>query len=202
VNGVAGFTVYLGLDASPEQLGLKEYSYLVYDSGNSTQMYETMKTLGTPKAQASSCLNNCVPECSPPGTSIVAITTLFRPEAWKDVRAEDYVAVKNRIAMGLIEDFEKATGAPLRKHIEEVEVATPLTYARYTGSHGGTIYGYEPEPWDSLLPRMMSLTAPKPVGGLEFCGGYAFRCHGYSSSFMSGQTAGLLTLQSLINERG
>ena len=202
VNGVAGFTVYLGLDASPEQLGLKEYSYLVYESGDSTRMYETMKTLGTPQAQASSVLNNCVPDCSPPGTSVVAITTLFRPEAWKDVRAEDYVAVKNRIALGLIEDFEKATGAPLRRHIEEVEVATPLTYARYTGSHGGTIYGYEPEPWDSLLPRMMSLTAPKPVGGLEFCGGYAFRCHGYSSSFMSGQTAGLLTLQSLINERG
>lgn len=202
VNGVAGFTVYLGLDASPQQLGLTEYSYLVYESGDSTRMYETMKTLGVPRAQASSCLNNCVPDCSPPGTSIVAITTLFRPDAWSQVRAEDYVAVKNRIALGLIEDFEKATGAPLRQHIEEVEVATPLTYARYTGSHGGTIYGYEPESWDSLLPRMMALTGPRAVQGLEFCGGYAFRCHGYSSSFMSGQTAGLLTLQSLINERG
>ncbi|HOU24177.1 MAG TPA: FAD-dependent oxidoreductase, partial [Anaerolineae bacterium] len=60
VNGVAGFTVYLGLDASPQQLGLTEYSYLVYESGDSTRMYETMKTLGVPRAQASSCLNNCV----------------------------------------------------------------------------------------------------------------------------------------------
>jgi phytoene dehydrogenase-like protein len=202
VNGVAGFTVYLGLDASPQELGLKEYSYLIYANMDTPALYETFKTLDTPKAQASACLNNAIPDCSPPGTSILSITTLFRPDAWKAVRPEDYVAVKNRIASGLIADFEQATGAPLRQHIEEVEVATPLTYARYTGAHGGTIYGYEPEPWDSLIPRMMALTAEKHIQGLEFCGGYTFRCHGYSSSFMSGQTAGLLTLQSLMQERG
>jgi phytoene dehydrogenase-like protein len=202
VDGVAGFTVYLGLDASPQDLGLKEYSYLIYANMDTPALYETFKTLGVPKATASSCLNNAIPDCSPPGTSIVAITTLFRPDAWKDVRPEDYVAVKNRIASGLIADFEKATGAPLRQHIEEIEVATPQTYARYTGSHGGTIYGYEPEPWDSIMPRMMALTSEKHIQGLEFCGGYAFRCHGYSSSFMSGQTAGLLTLQALLQERG
>lgn len=202
INGVAGFTAYLGLDASPKQLGLYEYSYLICANGDTGALYDTFETLGVPKAQASSCLNNCIPDCSPPGTSILAITTLFRPDAWKDVRPEEYVAVKNQIANGLIADFEKATGAPVRQHIEEVEVATPLTYARYTGAHGGTIYGYEPEPWDSIMPRMMALTAEKHIQGLEFCGGYAFRCHGYSSSFMSGQTAGLLTLQSLMQERG
>jgi prolycopene isomerase len=202
VDGVAGFTVYLGLDASPKELGLNEYSYLVYANMDTAALYETFKTLNAPKAQASACLNNAVPDCSPPGTSIVSITTLFRPDAWKAVRPEEYVGVKNHIADALIADFEKATGAPLRQHIEEVEVATPLTYARYTGAHGGTIYGYEPEPWDSLIPRMMALTAERHIQGLEFCGGYAFRCHGYSSSFMSGQTAGLLTLQSLMQERG
>ncbi len=202
VDGVAGFTVYLGLDASPQELGLNEYSYLIYGNMDTPSLYDSFRTLGVPRATASSCLNNAIPDCSPPGTSIVAITTLFRPDAWKDVRPEDYVAVKNRIAAGLIVDFEKATGAPLRRHIEEIEVATPQTYARYTGCHGGTIYGYEPEPWDSIMPRMMALTAEKHIQGLEFCGGYAFRCHGYSSSFMSGQTAGLLTLQALSQERG
>ena len=39
------------------------------------------------------------------------------------------------------------------------------------------------------------------IKGLKFCGGYAFRCHGYSSSFMSGQTAALLTLRDLMEER-
>jgi phytoene dehydrogenase-like protein len=118
------------------------------------------------------------------------------------VKPQDYVRVKNKVAKGLIAHFEKATGAPVSRHIEEVEVATPVTFARYAGVHGGTIYGYEPETWDSLVPRMMAMMEEKHIRGLEFAGGYSFRCHGYSSSFMSGQVAGLLTYAGLMEERG
>ena len=76
----------------------------------------------------------------------------------------------------------EATGAQIGKHIEEFEVATPQTFARYTGSYNGIIYGYEPEPWDSLMPRLMSLKDDQHFEGLQFCGGFAFRCHGCSSS--------------------
>ena len=198
VNGVAGFVVYLGLDATLEELGLNEYSYFVYANMNTDELYDTLTTLDAPKMQAVLCLNNALPDCSPPGTSIVSITTLYQPKVWKDVSPQDYVRVKNRIASALIADLERATGAPIREHIEEFEVATPQTYARYTGSYNGVIYGYEPEPWDSLIPRMMSMQDDHHFDGLEFCGGYAFRCHGYSSSFMSGQTAALLTFRDML----
>jgi phytoene dehydrogenase-like protein len=200
VNGLSGFVVYLGLDATLEELGLNEYSYFVYANMNTDEMYDTFRTLDAPKAQAVLCLNNALPDCSPPGTSVVSITTLYQPQVWRGVRPQDYVRVKNRVANDLIAHFEQATRAPIREHIEEFEVATPQTFARYTGSYDGIIYGYEPEPWDSLIPRLMSLNDDKHVDGLEFCGGYAFRCHGYSSSLMSGQTAGLLTLRDLIEK--
>jgi phytoene dehydrogenase-like protein len=200
VNGLSSLVVYLGLDATLEELGLDEYSYFVYANMNTQRMYDTFKTLDAPKVQAVLCLNNAIPDCSPPGTSIVSITTLYDPEAWKDVTAQDYVRVKNQVARDLIADFERATGAPIRKHVEEFEVATPQTFARYTGSYNGIIYGYEPEPWDSLIPRMMALQGNRHFEGLEFCGGYAFRCHGYSSSVKSGETAALLTLRDLIEE--
>jgi prolycopene isomerase len=163
-------------------------------------MYETCTTLEAPKIQAVLCLNNAVPDCSPPGTSIVTTTTLFRPGVWDGVGPRDYVKVKNRIAQDLIVDLERATGAPLREHIDEYEVATPQTYARYTGSHNGVIYGYEPEPWDSLIPRLMSLRSDRLIDGLEFGGGHAFRCHGYGGSFMSGRTAALLMVRDLIDK--
>ncbi len=200
VNGLAGFVVYMGLDAPLKELGLNEYSIFIYANMNTEAMYETFKKLEAPKVQAVLCLNNALPDCSPPGTSIVSITTLFQPEVWKNINPRDYVKEKNRIANDLITDLEKATGASIRKHIEEFEVATPQTYARYTGSYNGIIYGYEPEPWDSLMPRMMMMANDKHIAGLEFCGGFAFRCHGYSSAFLSGQTAGLLTLRDLIEE--
>lgn len=200
VTGLSGFVVYMGLDAPREELGLNEYSYFIYENMNTNDMYESFKTLDPPRMQATLCLNSAIPDCSPPGTSVVSITTLFQPDIWQDIGPENYVKVKNRIADDLITDLEKATGASIKEHIEEIEVATPQTYARYTGSHNGIIYGYEPEPWDSLMPRMMMMNEDKHFDGLEFCGGNAFRCHGYSSSFLSGQTAALLTLRDLIEE--
>jgi phytoene dehydrogenase-like protein len=201
VHGLSSFVVYLGLDAPPEEIGLREYSYMIYNNMNTTKGYEAFSTLDTPKLQAVVCLNNAIPDCSPPGTSIVFITTLYRPETWWDVSPRDYVGIKNKIASELIADLEKATGASIREHIEEFEAATPQTFARYTGTHDGIIYGYEPEPWDSLLPRMMMLGDDQHFGGLQFSGGFAFRCHGYSSTFLSGQVAALLTLRDM-KERG
>jgi len=199
---VSALVVYLGLDAPPEKLGLSEYSYFVYANTNTDDVYASFETLDAPKGQATACLNNAIPDASPPGTTILSLTTLYRPEAWAGVEPEDYVRVKNQSALGLITDFEKATGTSIREHIEEIEVATPVTFARYTGVRGGAIYGYEPDTWDSLIPRMMAMNDEKHIEGLEFAGGYAFRCHGYSSSFLSGQVAGLLTVASLEQEKG
>ena len=198
----SAITVYLGLDAPAEKLGLHEYSYFVFANTDTDDVYQSFAGLTGFKGQATSCLNNALPDASPPGTTILALTTLNRAEAWAEVRPQDYVKVKNRAALSLIDHFEKATNTRVREHIEEVEVATPVTYARYTGAHGGAIYGYEPDSWDSLIPRMMAMNEEKHIGGLEFSGGYAFRCHGYSSSFMSGQVAGLLTYASLLEEGG
>ncbi|MBN2444075.1 MAG: NAD(P)/FAD-dependent oxidoreductase [Spirochaetales bacterium] len=198
VNGLSGLVVYLGLDATPEELGLREYSYFIYKNMNTDEMYESFHNLDGPDIQATLCLNNAIPDCSPPGTSIISITTLFRPEVWNHVKPRDYVKTKNRIAEKLITQFEKATGTALKEHIEELEIATPQTYARYTGSYNGIIYGYEPEPWDSLIPRMMTLQDDLPVKGLHFCGGFAFRAHGYSSTFLSGPIAASLTIRDMI----
>ncbi len=188
------FVVYLGLDTPLEELGLQEYSYFVFNNMDSEEIYESLKGLHAPKGQAALCLNNAVPNCSPPGTSIISLTTLLlRSEPWKNVSPRDYVAVKNQIAADLITKFEKATGTSLREHIEEFEVATPQTFARYTGAYNGIVYGYESEPWDSPIPRMMMMEEDSYFEGLQLCGGFAFRGLGYHASIMSGRLAALFT---------
>lgn len=197
IQGLSTFVVYMGLDATAEELGLKEYSYFIMDTMNTEEIYESWSKLQTPKGQASICLNNAIPDCSPPGTSIVSITTLFRPEIWYDIRPEDYVEIKNKIADGLIAHFELATGAKIREHIEEIEIATPITCARYTRSYNGIVYGYELESWDSVLTRFMSMFNDIYIEGLEFCGGFWRRGHGYSSTLVSGNLAAAMTLAKL-----
>lgn len=197
IHGLSAFVVYLGLDASAEELGINEYSYFIMDDMDTENLYDQWNELGVPKGQATVCLNAAIPDCSPPGTSIIYITTLYKPEAWKDVKLEDYVDVKNRIADGLITDFENALGVSIKNHIEEIEIATPQTFARYTRTYNGIIYGYEPESWDSLVPRLMMMGDHNYIKGLEFAGGFGRRCHGYSSALKDGELAALLVLNEL-----
>jgi phytoene dehydrogenase-like protein len=197
IHGLSAFVVYLGLDTSAEELGINEYSYFIMDDMDTANLYDQWNELGVPKGQATVCLNVAIPDCSPPGTSILYITTLFKPEAWKDVKPEDYVEVKNRIADGLITDFENALGISIREHIEEIEIASPETFARFTRSYNGIIYGYEPESWDSLVPRLMMMGDHNYIKGLEFAGGFGRRCHGYSSALKDGEMAALLVLNEL-----
>ncbi|MEJ2250056.1 MAG: NAD(P)-binding protein, partial [Candidatus Lokiarchaeota archaeon] len=144
IHGLSGFVVYLGLNKSTEELGLKEYSYFIMDKMDTDHIYDSWSKLQVPTGQATICLNNAIPDCSPLGTCIISITTLFVPGAWERIKPQNYFKIKNEIAEGLIDHFEKATGTSIKNNIEEIEIATPMTYSRYTGTYNGIIYGYEP----------------------------------------------------------
>lgn len=200
-EGVGVFVVYLGLDASADELGLKTYGYVVAPYIDTERLYESFSRPEAPIIQATVCLNRAVPDCSPPGTCILTLTGLMRPEAWEGVRPEEYYAAKTRMADAMIAQFESATRIKIREHIEEIEVGAPGTFARYTGTHNGIIYGYEPESWDSIIPRIASIQEEKYIDGLYFAGGFSFRALGYSSALMSGQMTANLTLREMEAER-
>ncbi len=185
--GASAFAVYLGLDASPDDLGLDDYGYMIASHMNTDLIYASTSKLEAPDMQAAICLNRAVPDASPPGTTILSITTLFRGEAWAEVKPETYVDTKTRIADQLIGQFERATGTRIRDHIEEIEIATPVTFARYAGTPWGGIYGYELDPWDAVIPRVLAAPRERFVPGLDFAGGYATMGHGFSSALLSGR---------------
>ena len=189
-HGFSLVVVYLGLDAAPAELGLEDYSYFIAPHMDTDQLYGKIYDLKADGImQASVCLNIANPDCSPAGTTILALTAGFRSEAWADVTPRDYFRVKTSVAEKLIDQFERATGTRIRDHIEEIEIATPQTFARYTGAHDGIVYGYEPEPWDSIVPRALAADSETYFDNLQFCGGFSFRCHGYGSSILSGKAA-------------
>jgi len=193
-HGAGTFVVYLGLNRSHQELGLNHYSYFISPHMDTERIYEATGRLAPPLMQASVCLNGAVADCSPPGTSIVSLTCCFQPQVWEQVSPRDYFNTKTEIARAMISQFENAVGARLSDHIEEIEIATPVTFQRYTGAYRGVVYGYEPEPWDSLVPRAMALEKENYLEGLQFCGGFSSRCHGYGSSILSGRAAARRTL--------
>lgn len=196
-HGVSTFVVYLGLNKSPEELGLNAYSYFISPHMDTRSIYEITGRLEPPLMQASVCLNSAIPDCSPPGTTIVSLTCIFQPHVWEQVLPQDYYRIKSEIARAMIGQFEKALGVKLADHIEEIEIATPVTFQRYTGAYRGVVYGYEPDPWDSLVPRALALEKENFFEGLQFCGGHSSRCSGYGGSILSGRAAAHRILEAI-----
>ncbi|MDF1567542.1 MAG: NAD(P)/FAD-dependent oxidoreductase [Spirochaetaceae bacterium] len=189
-RGMSLFVVYLALDAGMEEMGFTDYSYFIAPHMNTKDLEAKVFNRFDPEPmQASICLNAADPTASPPGTTILSITVGTRAEAWADVTPQNYHREKMRLAELLIDQFERATGITLRGHIEEIETAAPPTFSRYTGSWDGSVYGYEPEPWDGILPRVLSQGKERFYSNLRYAGGNAYRAYGYGSSIMSGRSA-------------
>lgn len=195
-----GFTVFLGLNKSPEELGITDHNYFIYDTCDNIKQYETMKNLSGNCGQATVCLNNADPDCSPKGTTVLYMTVLFTSDVWSDVREEDYFKLKNEIARSVIERFEKATHTHISDCVEEIAVATPQTYAGYCGHPQGAIYGYESQPRDGLLNRIQMVEEDRFVQGLRIGGGWGERLLGFPSSYKSGANEASRTLRDMEKE--
>ena len=196
-----GFTLFLGLNRSAEELGITSHNYFIYDTADTVKQYDLMRKVNTNHVQATVCLNNAYPECSPKGTCMMYFTTMFMSDDWGNVTEEEYFKAKDRVAEDMIRVFERETGCKIRDSIEEICVASPTTYARYCGHPEGVIYGYEAADWDALMPRMMMMKEDAQMNpGLRFAGGYAMRSSGYSSAYISGDLSGRQTVGDLKKE--
>lgn len=180
-----GFSFYIGLDIEHTKLNLNEYSYFMYSDIDLEKCYKNMKSIDKNLEYLVVVLNTANPQASPKGTCILSFTTLY-DDAWNKVNDLNYVQIKENIAYRMIKDFERKMNVDIMSHIEEIEIATPVTFARYTGSKNGVIYGYNPSKNDSTMLRTRNMDKEINVKGLKFTGGFSFRGHGYSTTYMSG----------------
>lgn len=183
----AAFTVYLGLDASAEEIGLKGYDTFVRSTGDTLQQYNNASALDTHVDYCVTVLNNAIPDASRPGSCLLQFSKFYTDDAFADVTEEEYFKLKDKIAMDTVVHYEKLTGLDIRSHIEEIVVAAPVTWARYLGTPRGDVYGYEPRTWDGMFPRVQSgHELDYTVKGLRFVGGHGTQMDGYSQAYMSG----------------
>ena len=194
------FVVYMGLNRSAEELGLKDYSYFLPQSADSVKEYESLKRIETNKYNIALCYNVVNPKASPEGTCIVSLTTTYMEDCWSEIDPKDYVKTKNKVASDMIDWFEEKTGIIIRPYIEEFEVATPWTFCRYASVPQGAAYGYELRDWDNMMPRMMMMREEYPIKGLRFCGAASIRGDGFNSAIFSGDMMGKLTLAQMKEE--
>jgi len=145
----SGFMINIGLDCEAETMGFNEemISLLRED------VPKPDRSLGDPYK-----VNICVlssstrdPTLAPKGKGTLTIFCLAKfdyGDNWKTgnglERGPAYNAFKREYANILIGRVEKALAPELGTHIEVMDIATPITYWRYTGNRNGSIMGAKP----------------------------------------------------------
>jgi phytoene dehydrogenase-like protein len=189
--GPSAFTVYLGLDCEPGDIGIKETTNFITTTTDMDKAFAVWKTLEKQGWGLLTCYDVCDPDFSPAGTCQVAIVMLQYADPWYTIPAHQYTEVKYRYADAVV-DLAERVFPGLRDHIEEAEAASPLTHMRYLGHPGGAIYGQDQFAKDSAF----FLSNRSPIQGLYFAGAWA-GSGGFQPTLTSGRSAGRTVLKAL-----
>ncbi len=195
--GPSFFTIYMGLDGEPGEIGIDSETNFLCASSDVERDYQQAKIRDVDNSSMiMSCYDVADPEFSPVGTSQAVIVTLKYAESWLQVDPHRYVDEKYRCADIMLERAEK-TYPGLRGHVEEMEIATPLTHMRYLGHPGGGAYGFDQHVKDSTL-----FISPKPpVDGLYCCGAW-YGSGGFQPTLTSGTSSARAILKEMRSGEG
>lgn len=192
--GGHAFTMLMGLDKSPEQLGIKDYLTIITDNDNIRGCCKSTYFRSSSSCLSASCLNIANPDASEAGTSNFSLTVMFSEGAWSDITAVNHKKIANDYSDALLDRYEKVTGIRLRDSIEELEILTPVSFAHITGAPQGAVEGYCPEFWDGIVSRAFSAKNEATIPGLFFAGSHGHRLSGFYPAFTSGDVAAKHTL--------
>ncbi len=171
VDNMSFIIVYLGLDASPEEIGLDSHHIFISEAFDYHKTFDASFTLEGPHVMGMLCYNKTIPGISPEGTSLVSISVPLRGSALEGLSQKEYFAMKERVAKEIIEGAQKHLGIDLMDHIEEISVATPATLSRYAALSNGGL-GYEGRLNNDARVQSIVKSKEEYINGLYFVGQY------------------------------
>lgn len=170
--GISALTCFIGLDCTPQEIGFTTSFTLNYNSFDVNKDFkDAYKLLPENDPLIATCYTVDDPEVSPLGTSIITAGTLKYSAEWEKLSPEQYYEMKYEAGKRIVARLEKMYPG-FTSHIEEMEIATPLTHMRYLNHPGGAIYGYEQD----LLQSVFFFPTESQISGLEFASGWVNAC--------------------------
>lgn len=170
--GISAITCFIGLDCTPEEIGFTTSFTLNYESLDANEDFkDAYKLLPGNDPLVATCYTVDDPSVSPVGTSVITAGTLKYGEPWEKLPPEQYYEMKYEAGRRIVERLEKMYPG-FAEHIEEMEIATPLTHMRYLGHPGGAIYGYEQD----LMQSVFFFPTESKIENLEFASGWVNAC--------------------------
>jgi phytoene dehydrogenase-like protein len=196
VPGISSVTLFAGLDIDLRQHGITEGEISrSWAEGKSPSAFGEAAREGDysklPNASAT-IYSNIDPTCCPEGKSVVATMVLAKPELFERVldpgrkRGKAYKELKKRLTSQLLEKMARALDIPdLERHVEVLELATPITLERYTSNRGGAYVGWK----YSTNQAQDHFSQKSPVENLFLCGHWVSPGGGVSNVIRGGNIA-------------
>ena len=179
--GISALTCFIGLNCTPEEIGYTDSFNLTYHSLNCNEDFQNAYNL---MPDVDPLVNTCYtvddPKISPEGTAVITAGTLKYANPWMELSPEEYYETKYKAAQIIVDRLEERYPG-LRSHIEELEVATPLTHMRYLHHPGGAIYGFEQD----LKSSVFFFPREDQVENLTFANGWVNIC-GFGPNYLYG----------------
>ncbi|MEG1108856.1 MAG: NAD(P)/FAD-dependent oxidoreductase [Oscillospiraceae bacterium] len=177
--GISAITCFIGLDCTPEEIGFTTSFTLNYESFNANEDFKNAyKLLPGNDPLIATCYTVDDPSVSPKGTSVITAGTLKYADEWEKLPPEQYYEKKYEAGAKIVERLEKMYPG-FTEHIEEIEIATPLTHMRYLNHPGGAIYGFEQD----IKSSVFFFPAESKIKNLEFASGWVNAC-GFGPNYM------------------
>jgi prolycopene isomerase len=198
---VTNFSVVMLLDCQPAELNIHSYSVFSSEIPFDTDVFWAEgRKLGNWSCLSAICLNLANPECTPKGMTSLSITFLPLAEAFDEVTADDYYAMKRTVAKQMIDKVSSRLGVNLLDHVAEIEIESPMTMAHYTGMYKGGIYGYQHSMNNSVVGRLEDVEKEQYIKGLVSCASHQLVGDGMACNINNGKIASTMILEEMKKE--
>jgi prolycopene isomerase len=174
---ISALILFAGLDLDLPALGISECEITrnLAPEGEASSANETGLDGGfdnLPSAMAT-IYSNIDPSCCPKGKSVVATMELATSERFEAAlgdgrhRGRAYKALKDECMPRLLQQMKRALGVDdLERHIEVLELATPVTIERFTENRDGAYVGWR----YSTDQARQNIPQQSPIPNLFLCG--------------------------------
>ena len=179
--GISALTCFIGLDCTPEEIGYTDSFNLTYEN---LECNETFKNAYNLMPDIDPMINTCYtvddPKVSPEGTSVITAGALKYAKPWMELSPEEYYETKYKAGQIILDRLEERYPG-IKDHVEEFEVATPLTHMRYLSHPGGAIYGFTQD----LRSSVFFFPREDQIENLTFANGWVNIC-GFGPNYLYG----------------
>jgi len=193
-KSISALTLYLGLDVPAKVVGMNNFLLSINTTYDHAQSYKNC-LLSKYNLCGLAVVDHSQldPGLAPSGKSCICVMTLDSFSNWSGLSKQEYELKKKKAGdevLGLLEKYLPG----ISKHVEVMEVGTPLTMARFPSLPEGAVYGLAQTVSQSGINRLDQLTKIK---GLFLCGAWTRPGCGVHGCYVSGAEAAQFALKYL-----